>query len=179
MKVKKEVEVEYWGASSTRKWLYWPRWKDKTALQQRFWVGVEAIFPLVAAAWGRCWNLEIRHLVYGDSQWTLMGTTYKPPWGKIEPVKAKKHWFQWGLVDWLACILVLQLCRMCWWAGSYSGEAALVFLSVEGSTSRWAQMLYWGLQRANNFILTVTRKLGKCYHPHFTERRQLRITVFN
>ena len=44
MKVKEEVEVGSVGASRTRKWLCWQRWKEKTASRLSVEVGVEAIF---------------------------------------------------------------------------------------------------------------------------------------
>lgn len=43
MKVKEETEVGSVGASRTRKWLCWQRWKEKTESRLSVGVGVEAI----------------------------------------------------------------------------------------------------------------------------------------
>lgn len=40
------------GASRTRKWLCWQRWKEKTVSRLNVGVGVDAVSPLVMSAGG-------------------------------------------------------------------------------------------------------------------------------
>lgn len=93
MKVKEETEVGSVGASRTRKWLCWQRWKEKTESRLSVGVGVEAI--------SRSYNVCMRGVV-GTPGCTFSAQKFSAPVeaarGGVEVLEAMKPRVQRGVV---------------------------------------------------------------------------------